>query len=287
MFERIKEIWSYRGLIRTLVIRDLKVRYKSSFLGYLWSFIKPLALMIVLSIVFSFVLKMQADGPFPLFMIIGLMPWIFAATSLMEGTVSIVGNADLVRKIYFPREIYPITAVLANLVHFVFTMPLLLGLLVFYSITQGIPITWPILIVPAIVFVQILFLIGVCMPLAALNTYYRDTSHIVEVIINIWFYLTPIVYPLAYIQKNVFLDLGIADIFKRALLWLYQANPMAGFIMAYRYAFMHGVQPNNPELGGYPFLWPYVISTLVITVLSLVIGFKIFQRYDDRIADEI
>lgn len=287
MFKRIKEIWGYRALIRTLVIRDLKVRYKSSFLGYLWSFIKPLALMIVLSIVFSFVLKMEADGPFPLFMIIGLMPWIFTATSLMEGTNSIVGNADLVRKIYFPREIYPITAVLANLVHFILTMPLLVGLLVFYSITKDIPITWPILIVPVIIFVQILFLIGVTMPLAAINAYYRDTLHIVEVIINIWFYLTPIVYPLSYIQVNVFLDLGISEIFKRLLLWIYQANPMAGFIMAYRYAFMHGVEPSHPEIGGYPLLMPYVISTLVITVVSLIIGFMVFRHYDDRIADEI
>ena len=186
---RLRELLRYRSLIVNLVVRELKARYKNSALGFLWSLLNPLGMMLVFWVVFDQVFQSDIEH-YPIFLLTGLLPWNFFQASVLGGTSSIVGNGHLLKKVYFPREVLPIAAVLSQLVNFLLAFVVLFAALIFFP--EGIS-SW-LWLLPLIIVIQTVFSIGIVFILSTVNVFYRDTMMIIDVVMLAWFFLTPIFY---------------------------------------------------------------------------------------------
>ena len=266
----VGDLWAYRELIRNLVIRDLKVRYRNSALGVLWSLGNPILMMLVFTVVFTVMTSYSARVPkFPVFVLCGILPWNFFSTSIIGAIRSIVDNAPLVNKVYFPRECLPIAVVLANLVNFLLALVALFGLILLFRI----PLTWWILLLPAVMMIQTLFIIGFALIMATANVFYRDTQIIMEVVMMAWFFMTPIFYPVEILPRNYHLWGMSFDVWR----WVNILNPMASLIATYRVILYNGAPPD---------LY-FVMRTLLTSLIILGFGGLIFYRYSRRFAEEV
>ena len=258
-----REVWAYRDLLVNLVRRDLAVRYKRSALGFLWSFLNPLLMMLVFAIVFM-VVKPLSVRSYPLFVLCGLLPWNFLAGSLSGAVRSITSNANLIDKVYFPRELLPLSVVLANLVNFLLSLLIFLPL----ALVLGARFSAWTLALPVIVGVQLLLVLGLALLLSALNVFYRDTELVLDVALTAWFFLTPIFYELELLPNRL---LGI-DVWR----FVYTLNPMATLVTDYRYILLYE--------------YPVIRHTLVSFALGgflLVTGWVLFRRAAPAFAEEV
>lgn len=266
---QLTHLLEYQELIYNLVIRELKVRYKDSVLGILWSLMNPLLMMVVFTIVFTVMTPVADIENFPVFLLCGLLPWNFFSASLMGSTTSIVTNAGLVKKVYFPREILPISMILANLVHFFIALLILFGFIFAFRV----PITIWILYLPLIVVIQIILTMGIGLILATTNVFYRDTQQVMDVLVLAWFFFTPIFYPLDILPKNYEL-LGInLDVWRL----MYILNPMASLIANYRVILYNGAPP----------ALDFLARTTVTAGIIFLIGWVVFHRYSWHFAEEL
>ena len=268
MINRLVELYHYRELIKNLVVRDLKVRYKNSVLGILWSLLNPLLMTIVFTIVFS--LMLRSDIPnYPVFFMCAYLPWSFLSESVVGGTNSIVANAHLIKKVYFPREALPLADVLSGLVNFLLALIVLFGMILVFRVG----LTWSILILPVVIVAQVLFTLGVVFFLSTANVFYRDTQHIMQVVMQAWFFLTPVFYPIDIIPES-------ANVLGTAInlqLWVRRLNPMASLVASYRDILLRGAVP------GLDFLFRTVVTCIVI----FVIGYLIFCHYSQVFGEEV
>jgi len=254
------EWWRRRDLLWHMTVRHLRGQYKQSVLGFAWAFVNPLLQMLILSFVFSKILRVPSEGePYPLFLFVGLVPWIFFSGALGSATDSVVGASSLVTKVYFPREILPTAAVLTKLVDLGFGMLILAGLMVYYGDPPGLTALW----FPVIFAIQLIFTLGLALPLAAMNLFFHDVRFLVGVALNLWFYLTPVLYPV--------------DIIPEQYRWIFDINPMAIFIHAYRRVILHGDAPDIDRMA----------VGLVISVLVFVLGYYAFKKMEPGFADSI
>ena len=267
MIRATSRILQFRGLLATLVNRELKARYRGSVLGFFWSLINPLLLLGVYTFVFSFVFRPRIAGaePYALFLMAGLFPWIWISGSLLEGTQSLVANAGMIRKAVFPAEILPIVSVLANLVHFLLALPVLGGALVvgrFAGFEVG---GWWAVLLPAVIVLQLPLLGGLCLGLAALNVHFKDVKDIVTNLLTLWFFLTPILYPLEAVSIRP-LYLVVA--------WL---NPFTPFIRAYQALLFDGVLPP----------WELWLQMLLWGAAVWAVGSWLFERLSESLAEAV
>jgi lipopolysaccharide transport system permease protein len=266
--EKLHELWSYRELIRNLVARDLKVRYRNSILGVAWSWVNPLLMMAVFTVVFKF-LRGSGLPNFHVFVLCGLLPWNFFSASVGGATTSIVNNAHLIKKVYFPREALPISIVLSNLVNFAVALPVFFGL----ALVSGVSLTPWALLLPVPILVQLIFSIGLCLFLATLDVFYRDTQVIMDVLLLAWFFVTPVFYPITEVPVEI-------TVLGRSLnpqLWLYRLNPMASIIASYRDLLYRGA----------PTGWDFLLRTALTSLLILIVGYLVFRRYSPRFGEEV
>ena len=243
MLGNLGELVRYRELVRNLVVRDLKTRYKNSVLGFFWSLVNPLLMMAVFSIVFTYMMPNRSISHFPIFALCAILPWNFFSASIMGSVNSIVGNAHLIKKVYFPREVLPLSNVLSNLVNFLLALVVLIAAL--YAV--GIGLTPWALLLPVVIFVQILFTLGLALILSTLNVFYRDVAMIMDVLLLAWFFLTPVMYPIDILPQKATV-LGI-DLSVQRLTYI--LNPMASLIASYRsilYGSIQGGPPGPPAL---------------------------------------
>ena len=275
MIRCLREVWVYRELVGNLVVRDLKVRYKSSVLGFLWSLLNPLLLMAVFTVVFTIMLPNYSVPYFPVFVLCGLLPWNFFTTSIMTSVTSISGSGHLVKKVYFPREILTISNVLANFVNFLLALPVLFGLIALF----GIPLTVWLAYLPLIMLIELLFTLGVSLVLATLNVFYRDTSVIMEVLVQAWFFLTPVFYPIDLLPATTTL-FGLVLPLRRLL---YILNPMASIVASYRSVLYGNADGSPPTAPG----WDFFLRTALTALLTFVLGYAIFRRHSARFAEEV
>jgi ABC-type polysaccharide/polyol phosphate export permease len=268
MLALTQELWRYRDLIRNLVVRDLKARYKNSVLGFLWSLLNPLGMMVVFMFVFTVMMPSQV-ARFPIFLLCGLLPWNFFSAGVMVGITSITGNANLVKKVYFPREVLPISSVLANLVNF------LLGLVVLFVVLliSRSPLSPWLWLLPVVILIETCFVLGVALVLSTLNVFYRDTIMIMDVVMLAWFFLTPVVYPITTLPSNYQL-LGLTIDVHR---WMYILNPMASLIAAYRDLLYWGYRTDLD----------FLARTAVTALAVLAFGYWFFVRFRDRFGEEV
>ncbi len=259
MKERILELVEYRELVRNLVIRDIKLRYRNSVLGFVWSLGNPLLMMTVYTLLFTILMPTNIPK-YPVFILCALLPWNYFNTSIMGAIDSIVGNAHLIKKVYFPREVLPISIVLANLVNFLLALIVLFAMLLVFRVRLT---PWA-LYLPLIIFIQTIFTLGLALIFATLNVFYRDTKIIMEVGMLAWFFLTPVFY-------------RIEDVVPQYARWMYWVNPMASFISWYRIVLYHGI---SMEPG-------FIFRTLVTSVIALIVGYVVFTRYSSVFGEEV
>ena len=256
----LKELWHYRELIYFLTWRDIKVRYKQAVLGIAWAILQPVLTTAITSLVFGLLLKVQSDGlPYPVFVLSALLPWHLFQLSLQKSSVSLVGNANLITKIYFPRIIIPISSVLAVLVDFLISLVLLFIAMAIYGIT----LKWTVLWIIPLTFLAVFTALAVGLWLSALNVQYRDIQQMVPFLLQIWMYATPIVYPVTIIPEGT-------------LRYLYSLNPMVGVVQGFRWALFGGSPPDMTLL----------VSAAAV-ILLLVGGLFYFKRMEKTFADVV
>jgi ABC-type polysaccharide/polyol phosphate export permease len=257
---RLRELWRYRELGGFLALRDLKVRYKQAVFGAAWAVFQPLAGAVVFTLVFGRLAKVPSDGiPYPLFAFVGLSVWSYHASSVTRATQSLVGNAPLVTKVYFPRLLVPLAAVLPGLVDLALSLLTLVVLLVVYeTVPSGAVLTLPMWVVAL---VATSFSVGLW--LSALNVQYRDVNHAVTLFVQLWLFVSPVAYPSSMVEGG-------------GWRWVYALNPMAGVIDGFRWALVRGPRPG-----------PTVLVSMAVILVLLVSGVLYFQRTERRFADVI
>ena len=252
-----REIVGYRAFIRNLVVKDLKLKYRDSILGFLWSLVNPLMMLVVYTIAFKYVMRTGIQH-FTFFLLAGLMPWQFFAGALTASTNSIVGNGNLIRKVYFPREVLPVATVLFTFTQFVLALAAVLPVVL---VVEGLPLRWVALLVVPIALLHLAFTIGCALALSALTTSFRDVAHFTEFALVLLFWLTPIVYPLQMAPPPL-----------RAF---FRTSPLAAFAVAYQDVLVRGVAPD--ALGA--------ATVLAWTVVSLAVGHSIFRHRSPAFAE--
>ena len=255
----LRELWEYRELVGFLVWRDLTLRYRQTVLGAAWAILQPLATTIVFSLVFGRLARMPSDGvPYPLWSFAGLLPWMYFANGLTQASMSLVGSANLITKVYFPRLAIPLAATLAGLLDFAIGLVVLAASMALYGVVPGPAM----LLLPLIVLLAVAAAVGVGLWLSALNVQYRDVRFAVPFLIQFWLFATPVVYPSSLLPGAWRAVAGI--------------NPMAGVVELFRWAVL-GPPPSAP----------LVIASCAMIAVVLVTGVLFFRRVEERFADVI
>jgi ABC-type polysaccharide/polyol phosphate export permease len=271
MWHNLGQLVRYRGLIQSLVARELKARYRGSVLGFFWSFVNPLLLLSVYSFVFVVVLPglhSQDIEPYSLFMFCGLLPWTWFSSSLLESTNSLIAGGNLIKKVLFPAEVLPIVSVLANMVHFLLGLPILAAFMVYFGRYPDAPgLGW----FAVVVLVQLIFTLGLGLLLSALTVHYRDLKELLGNVLTLWFFSTPILYSMIEVTKP---GQGGVGLTKRVL----DLNPMTHVVVTYQEILFH----HGPVGHAKWLLW-----TGAGAILVFVAGYWVFDRLRDSFAEAV
>jgi ABC-2 type transport system permease protein len=252
MIELVRESYRYRELIWALALKELKIRYKRSVLGFLWALLNPAFMMLVLTLVFSTIMRFNIPH-YPIFLLSVLLPWTFFSQSVSYAVESIVGNGDLIKKIAVPKLVFPMAALVSNIINLLLS---LIPLALLVPLLRH-PFYWTWIYLPVPLLALTIFTLGTTFFFAAANVYYRDVSHIVQVVLSAWFYFTPIIYSLDFVPAKY--------------QWLFKLNPLIYVINGFRLAVYYGMVPRAQS----------VAASFVCGFLALVIGFAIFRKYQD------
>ncbi len=256
----LNELWEYRELLYFLIWRDIKVRYKQTVLGAAWAVLQPVMTMVVFSLFFGMLAKIPSDGvPYPLFAYAALVPWTFFAYAMSQSADSLVGSANLIKKVYFPRLIIPLASVMAGLVDFAIAFVVLIGMLLAYGIMPTIHVVW----LPMLALLALITALGVGLWLSALNVRYRDVRYTLPFLTQFWLFATPIAYPSSLLPENWKL--------------LYALNPMVGVVEGFRWALL-GTQTRPGSM---------VIASAIAAFALLAAGLLYFRRMEETFADII
>ncbi len=264
IYRNLEQIFEYRELLRTFVSKDVRSRYKGSVLGFAWNFAIPLLQLLVFWILFGIIVRVAPPGdyPFAIFLFTGLLPWNFFAGSLLGGSGSVLANANLVKKIYFPLQILPLTTVLAELV----TLLLSLVILAAVVLVFGIGFSWYLILLPIPIIIQFIICYGLASFFACANVFYRDVGHIMGIVVMAWMYLTPVLYPLQLVaDKAAWANVAI------------HLNPLTGIITAYQQIILAHQPPD----------WPWLGYSLACAILAFLVGFYVFNHFKFQFEEEV
>ncbi|NIM14217.1 MAG: ABC transporter permease [Candidatus Aminicenantes bacterium] len=274
MIERLKQLYKYRQLIITLVSRELKARYRGTVFGFLWSFLNPLLLCAVFSIVFGVILPGSSGRVrdinlvginYAIFLFTGLLPWLWFNSSILESANVLFVHGNLIKKIQFPVEVLPIMVVLTNMVHFLLGVPILILIIVFLG--QGFGLTFWVFFFPVAVLVQFVFTMGLSLFVSALTVHFRDLKDILTNLLTLWFFATPIIYSLR--NPNIPQH--------KPLVWAWNLNPMTHIIEAYQYTFVYRELPH----------WKKLPVTFIVGLICFYVGYLIFDKLRDTFVEEV
>lgn len=254
----VKDLSNYREFLKSNVKKDIRGKYKGSFLGVLWSFINPLLSVLVYAIVFPYIMKIKVDN-YLIYLITGIIPWTFFTSSINMGIISILSNANIIKKVYFPRIILPISTVTSCLVNFLISCLII----ILFCLGSGLGLSIHILWLPIIAIIQYIMLLGFTFILSSVEMYMRDIEHIVNFILSMAFYVTPILYT--------------PDIFPSNLSWVLKINPMAYLVNAYRSIFFYQESPNFQGL--------FIVG--IFSIVIFILGYIIFEKLQKGFAEEV
>lgn len=253
-----KNLYHYRELLKTNIQKEIRGKYKGSFLGILWSFLNPLLMVLVYALVFPYIMRTNVDN-YLIFLIVAIIPWNFFTTCITTGCNCVWINGGIIKKVYFPREILPVSVILAGLINFLISCIIILVFLLFGGVGISLQLLW----LPLIVIIQSMFSLGLLFILSAVNVYVRDVEYLVSFLLNLLFYATPILYT--------------ADMFPQNIRFLLYLNPMTHFIDAYRSIFYYQTLPNFNSLF-YIFCFSFFI---------LILGYFVFRKLEKGFAEEV
>lgn len=272
MLQSAKNLYAYRELMGVLAWKNITLRYKQAYMGIAWAVIKPLTLMLIFTLVKSFVGIDSGTIPYPLLTFAALVPWIFFQEATSEGVGSVVGNANLIRKIYFPREIFPLTTVVTKLVELGINMVILAGLMVYYDFMPTAALLW----VPLLVLYTVLASLSIALMGAALNVYYRDIASALPMLLSLMMYASPVIYPLALVKEKLLVNQAAGE-WSNTLYTLYTLNPLAGIIDAFQQTILRGASPDINTL----------LPGMILVGVLLPISYLIFKRAEAYFADVV
>ena len=252
MVELVRDTYRYRELIWALALKELRVRYKRSVLGFLWALLNPALLMIILTIVFGTLMRFRIDH-YAIFLLSMLLPWTFFSQTLNYSVESVVNNAGLLKKIRIAKLVFPVAAVVANIVNFVLSLIPLALLIVLLRF----PLHWTWLYLPVPMLGLFLFTVGTGFFLSAMNVFFRDVRHITQILLQAWFYFSPIIYSLDFIPHKYH--------------WLFRLNPMLYVLNGFRLSIYYGKLPTPQS----------VVISVACGIAAVIIGFSVFRRYQD------
>jgi len=270
MVQVIKDLYLYRELIAVLAWKQIIVRYKQSYLGLAWAILKPLTLMLVFTLLNGLVGITSGDIPYPVISYTALLAWIFFQESTSDGVISVVSNAPLIRKIYFPREVFPLTGVMTKLVEFGINALILAGLMAFFGLAPTATVIW----LPLLLLYIILASLAIALAGAALNVFYRDVGAGLPIILQLMMYASPVIYPMSLVKQKL-LEEQAAGPWSDVLYRLYTINPLAGIIDAFQRTILFDQAPDL-EL-----MWPGMLATAVL----LPISYAAFKKAERHFAD--
>ncbi len=253
-----KELYAYRELLKTNVQKEIRGKYKGSFLGVLWSFLNPLLMVLVYALVFPYIMRMNVPN-YLIYLITGVIPWNFFTTCITTGCNCVWINGGIIKKVYFPREILPISVVVAGLINFLISCVIILIFTIFGGIGISIQLLW----LPLIAIIQSALSLGLLFVLSAINVYVRDIEYLVAFLLNLLFYATPILYT--------------ASMFPSKVRWILYLNPMSTIVDAYRSIFYYKVMPNLTSLA----------LVGILSFIILIIGYIIFRKLEKGFAEEV
>ncbi|MDT3428097.1 ABC-2 type transport system permease protein [Paenibacillus forsythiae] len=252
------DVFKYREFLKNSVSKDLRTRYRGSVFGFLWTFLNPLLMLVVYSILFSIVIKMQVDN-YPLFLFSTLLSWNFFATSILSGSSIIVGSGNLIKKIYFPHEILPISIVMGGVVNYVYGLAILIPALCIYGYYPNINYVF----LPVILIIQVILTLAVTFLVSSLTVFFRDLEHMLVIIVNALFYLSGVLFPLTTVPEEA--------------RWMFYYNPLATLMASYRDVFYYNKMPDM-----------YTLLTIgLFSFLLLIIAQRIFAKLKLRFIEEI
>lgn len=263
MLRNLSQLPRYRALIQSLVARELKARYRGSVLGFFWSFINPLLLLLIYTFVFKYVMPAAVQGadPYPLFMFCGLLPWTWFSASLIESSGVLISGGNLIKKVLFPAEILPIVTVTANMVHFFLALPILVFFLIWFRAPLTVfELAW----FPVVVLVQYVFTLGCALILSALTVHFRDIRDILANLLTLWFFATPIIYSYK----------AAPDLARRFM----NLNPFAHLAISYQEILFF------PGPFGH---WKWLVALGVASAAFFLFGYFVFDRLRDSFAEEV
>jgi homopolymeric O-antigen transport system permease protein len=264
MLRNLRALFRYRGLIQTLVARDVKARYRGSVLGFFWSFINPLLQLAIYSWVFSTVLPRHDDAsmePYALFMFCGILPWTWFSSSILESSNVLIAGGNLIKKVLFPAEVLPVVTVLANMVHFFLGLLILAVFLIYYQRPlDPLELLW----FPVIVLVQLVLSLGLSLLVSALTVHFRDLRDILGNLMMVWFFATPIIYPMSQAPENY--------------RWLLNINPMTHLAISYQEVLFY-IGPHGH--------WRWLVALLAGSIVVFFAGYFVFDRLRDSFAEEV
>jgi len=255
----LRELWNYRELLYSFVERDIKIRYKQTFLGFLWAIIQPLFMMLIFTVFFGRLAKIPSEGvPYPLFVLAALLPWTLFAEGITRSTSSMITNQNIMTKVYFPRLIMPLSGVLSPLVDFTFSLMILVAMMAYYGFVP----TLNVIFLPLFILLALATSLGIGLWLSALNVKYRDFQYTIPFMIQLWLFASPVVYPASLVPESY--------------RFLYGLNPMAGVIEGFRWALL------GTEIPG-----AMILVSVGVVALLLVSGAFYFRRMEQYYADVV
>lgn len=253
-----KKLYAYRQLLKTNVKKEIRGKYKKSFLGVLWSFLNPLLQLAVYALVFPIILKNTQDN-YLIFLCVALIPWTFFTNTIIQSSFTVISNGNIVKKVYFPREILPISINTSNAINFLISTVIIL----FFILFSGIGFSWYIVFYPLIFIVQYMLQMGLAFIISSITVYLRDLEHLIGIFIQLFFYATPIVYSASTVPES--------------FQFIMKINPMSHIINAYRDIFYYQTMPDIKGL----------LILLCITIVLSIIGYKIFNKLQKGFAEEL
>jgi lipopolysaccharide transport system permease protein len=260
MFKEIKEVYNFRYLLYIFTARDILARYKQTFIGVVWAVIQPLFLMLVFTIIFSRFLGVSSGGvPYPVFSYVALLPWTFLTRVINTSSASLISYKSLINKIYFPREVVPLSVVVSSLLDFFIGSLVFVLMLIYYKIPIEPTALYVLLLIP----IQVIFAAGMSLLLSTVTVFIRDLKFAIPLFIQIWMYATPIIYSITNIKSN--------------LRVIFYFNPVVGIIESYRQVILHGNQP----------LWNYLAISIVFSVILFLTSFRFFKKMEPIVVDII
>lgn len=253
-----KNLYNYRELLKTSIKKDIGGKYKHSFFGVLWSFLNPLLQIAVYAIIFPLIMKNEIPN-YTVYMVCGLIPWNFFVTAVNRSSFTIIENGNILKKVFFPREILPISLVTSEAINFVISSLIILA----FTLIQGINLTWVVILYPVILIVQYIVILAISFIVSSITVYFRDLQHFLGILLQLLFYATPIVYSI--------------DVIPQQFQWILKINPMTYIIDAYRAIFYNTTMPDMKILA----------IVFAIGIICLIIGYCIFNKLQKKFAEEL